>query len=377
MNSVLSLDWLGFTFVPDPHLPVEPMLQFINAFPEFRVEEFEIAYLQSHYQHCQYWNDILVSYNDLFDAPCESTFLHKLNMGVNVQCPSHALPVLFNLFGFNDDDYYSLFQLIRDRGCRFSRIDLCFDDFDKVYTAGYYIRKVFKYVDKPCIRSPYINSVTTFGANSKQGQTIYFGSLKKRTKLLRIYDKYAESNGIVDCVRYEFELHGAHACLLAESILDDPVYRYGFPFFDYLKQWIVVLDETSVSRCNEVRNAKEDIDWINSFNSQFNAKILVKSEESKDLELFHLTNYIRRSKKQMAGYCKLFGVQSLIKFIDDAIEHEEISDKYLRYMNKLKHCPELFDDKRYFCDLNVQDYDDLKCWVNPFNDPLSRYQREC
>lgn len=376
MNGVLKLDWLGFTFVPDKDNDLSPIEQFINAFPEFDSTNFVVASVKSHYQHSVYYDDILISYNDLFDCDCESTYLHKLNMGVNVQVPAHCLSQLYAMLDVKLDCYYDLFTLLILRRCRFSRIDLCFDDYDKVFTAGYYINKMFKIPDRPMIRSPFIKSVTALGADSQQGQTIYFGSLKKRSKLLRIYDKYAQSKGVVDAVRYEFEHHGADAAILVDSILNDDEYKEGFPFCSYLKKWIIVLDEDSVRNSSNDKRyreyAKIDEEWDKCFNSQFNAKILVNSEESEALNLAELTHYCKHiGLKQFAGYANTFGMNALIKLIDDAIEHEYISDKYLRYANKFKHCSELFDESKYFHELNVADYGEID-WAKE-HDPLLRY----
>ena len=378
MNGTLKLDWLGFTFVPERNNELEPINQFLNSFPEFKSENFVVASIKSHYQHSFYYDDILISYNDLFDCDCESTYLHKLNMGVNIQVPAHCLSQFYSMLDIKPECYFDLFTLLILRRCRFSRIDLCFDDYDKTFTAGYYINKMFKYPDKPMIRSPYIKSVTAFGADSKQGQTIYFGSLKKRKKLLRIYDKYAESRGIVDSVRYEFEHHGSDAATLVDSILNDDEYRNGFPFCSYLKKWITVLDEASVLKATNDERYREyclvDKDWDICFNSQFNAKILVNSKESEDVNLYELTYYVKNiGIKQFAGYANTFGINALIKLINNAIENELISDKYLRYANKLKHCGELFDENKYFSDLNVVDYEELNGWGSEY-DPLKRYK---
>lgn len=377
MNGVLKLDWLGFTFVPEKpsyeNNDLAPINQFLNMFPEFKSEEFTVASIQTHYQHALYFDDMLISYNDLDDCEATSTFLHKLNMGVNVQVPAHCLSEFYAMFGLKDDDYVQLFKVLISRHCRFSRIDLCFDDYDKTYTAGYYINKMFKYPDKPLIRSPFIQSVSAFGADSDQGQTIYFGSLKRRKKLLRIYDKYAQSKGVIDSVRYEFEHHGACAVQLVDSILMDEAYKDGFPFCSYLKQFIVILDEESTLRCKDRRYALIDKAWDECMNSQFNAKIFVNSEDSEILNFHELTHYVTKiGIKQYAGYAKVMGINALIKLIEDAIEHENISDKYLRYANKLQHCSELFDKDRYFSDLNVSDYEQLD-WASD-QDPLARYK---
>ena len=108
MNGVLKLDWLGFTFVPEKpsyeNNDLAPINQFLNMFPEFKAEEFTVASIQTHYQHALYFDDMLISYNDLDDCEATSTFLHKLNMGVNVQVPAHSLSELYAMFGLKDDD---------------------------------------------------------------------------------------------------------------------------------------------------------------------------------------------------------------------------------------------------------------------------------
>lgn len=267
----LQLDWLAFTFKPINEY-LEPGFyyptQFLRYFPELTdvlrdcIDSTKI--FRSNYSHVLSYNqgDLIIGFNSV-EADSSLTDVQKvLNSGMNVQVPSHSLAFFFSLFDIDiekDSAVPEMLDILSSRFCTLSRIDLCFDDFEKTFTTDYY-RKAWA---ENRIQSPYINSIMCIGSVSK-GFTFYAGSLKKRTKLLRIYDKFLQSKDLenfVDSVRYEFELHGDQAKAIHKMICSQ--YRDGIPFAQFFYSWIKVKDHCTPSGdLRDVPDSKEWIDWV-------------------------------------------------------------------------------------------------------------------
>ena len=119
-------------------------------------------------------------------------FDYACKMGVNVSIPSHSLSLFASLFDIDINEVGAcarLLSLLKFRGCTFSRIDFCYDDFEKVYTAFDYSK--WWYNDQISTRFRNCDSKGTCG---KVGCTFYLGD--RRHRMLRIYDKFYESNGV-------------------------------------------------------------------------------------------------------------------------------------------------------------------------------------
>jgi len=99
----------------------------------------------------------------------------------------------------------SLFNDLREVWFKASRIDICFDDFKK-------IRKPYQ-VAKDAFKGSYagFRSYQHLFTKKKNGDltsdTVYFGKRGKlgSGKFLRVYDKYLESKGKIDSIRWEVE----------------------------------------------------------------------------------------------------------------------------------------------------------------------------
>lgn len=368
----LKLDWLGFTYRSDDRnrLPID---NFVADFPEFRkivLEEAEISSIRSNYNVTLSWeNDILFAYNVFHDNDTPGQVANTFNVGVNVQVPSHSLPLFFKLFGFdfNDDMIIpKMFSLLKSRHCQLSRLDLCFDDFNyrKTYTAKDYAR--FFYQNR--IQTPF--TITTMGTD-RSGYTTYFGSLSKRTKLLRIYDKFKESEGYVDSVRYEFELHSDDARNMCDFIID--VCPHGIEFSKLIYSFLKV-KVPNASSYSKIANAPDDEEWCTflmcGFKTYDEYKVALKnnSDESNkfaDLNLdltlssqasimpYKIPNQdIFKRKKDLthfvhhqcipslAGYVECYGEEELLSLIRRAINEGRIKEEYKRERTKLLHCPE-------------------------------------
>lgn len=263
----LQLDWLAFTFKPKTEI-LEPGFyfptQFLNYFPElvdvFRDCIDSTKIFRSNYSHVLSYNqgDLIIGFNTVEPDASLTDVQKVLNSGLNVQVPSHSLAFFFDLFDIDissDSAVPDMIDLLSSRFCSLSRIDLCFDDFSKTFTTDFYRRA---WSDNR-IQSPYINSIMVIGSIGK-GFTFYAGSLKKRTKLLRIYDKFLQSKDLehfVDSVRYEFELHGDQAKAIQKMICNE--YRDGIPFAEFFYNWIKVKDHSTPS--GDLRDVPCDEEW--------------------------------------------------------------------------------------------------------------------
>lgn len=350
----LQLDWLAFTFhaIPgDDRMPIE---QFPDVFPELAdcLLESECSRVRSHYTNTVNWNDDLIfCYNvlpeDLSEESLRSIAMLR-TMGVNVQVPSHALPILFKRFGLNVEDPLSVPRmleiLINERNCEISRIDLCYDDFTKKFTVDFY-RKAWA---NDCIQSPFIRNISCVGSKNT-GFTFYVGSLKKRTKLLRIYDKFLQSDGKIDSIRYEFEVHSDQARALSRMLINE--YRDGIDFPSFLIGWIRIKVDDAVDY-SKITNAPMNKDWeswLYSINSQFNAKIRILIPKSNlDESMQETFRFVEQQAfKSVAGYVSIKGWSYFQHEINSLIKRDDIPEKYKYLKRKLSASDVFFEDSLY------------------------------
>ena len=233
-NSEFSLDWLAFTYKPEFECNSYAMIErFYHEFPEIKRYIMECTMQErvmyrpgNHYQTCiDCCNYFFISYDENMAA---------FDKGVNVQIPSHGLYIWFQLLGIDSGDpqkdLYDMLRLVYTRHCTLSRIDLCLDDFTKTFRPHDYLR----WLEAGHISHNFKARAFFVAANG--GETLYFGKMRS-DKFLRIYDKFIESDGAVDSVRYEFELHGRPAKELGKYLLENL-----FDFGKYLLSWFKVLD---------------------------------------------------------------------------------------------------------------------------------------
>ena len=141
----LSLDWLSFTYIPDcirlASDDIEGDLDivdlFIRDFPELRdivLEHMVNVGGKMHYNTCLKFNDdFLLLFNDLNKSVDDHALSHLARMGLNFIVPSHSLDLFFDLFDVNRSDVSGMIKILYSRSCQLSRIDLCYDDYDKKY----------------------------------------------------------------------------------------------------------------------------------------------------------------------------------------------------------------------------------------------------
>lgn len=212
----VKLDWLAFTWKSSEYFQADEFDKFMAAFPElasFYDEGCMIRDMGSKmfYDHVLMFNEMcMISYKtEQFSGQRAN-----VNMGVNVSIPAHGLEWFCDLMGYNTEDASSIFQDLVKRGCKMSRIDIAYDDYLKFFTPKDY----GKFFLNNQIITNFRKCRFVCSGGDDQG-TFYFGT-RKTGKMLRIYDKAYESNGSIDAIRYEFELHGEHCQAYVDYILE-------------------------------------------------------------------------------------------------------------------------------------------------------------
>ena len=138
-------------------------------------------------------------------------------MGINCTYSAQALSFAAENFGLSQD---TILSELSQYG-RISRIDVCLDidgmdiDIRKLYTDAL--------SGKIKTRAKTFGYVESAKAGNEQGaSTAYIGSMHKRKKLLRVYDKGKQLNLDDFKIRFELEQHGQLANESAELLLKNP-----------------------------------------------------------------------------------------------------------------------------------------------------------
>lgn len=214
----LTLDWLSFTYKcpdapADSSIPFNHFVHFVKDFPELQdwIDKEGVTLSRQ-----RGWYDTILQFTDNIRINyCSDPHSKNINhLGVNVEIPSHGLAYVMSKFGYSEDDVIPFFQMLRDRHCKASRLDLAFDDFSKTFSPRHF---ALWYLDGQ-ISTKY-RKFQLVGSCSEDGGTFYLGD-RSCGKMLRIYDKNFESKGEIDSVRYEVELHSDHADKMMQYIID-------------------------------------------------------------------------------------------------------------------------------------------------------------
>lgn len=105
-----------------------------------------------------------------------------------------------------------LCQLLHGYDFRCTRLDPCIDDYDKVLDFAL----VDEALDAKNVKYfPAGNSVNGWGNDA--GRTRYFGT-RSSSRHGRLYDKFVESRGEMDCYRLEAELKASHAAVAFSNL---------------------------------------------------------------------------------------------------------------------------------------------------------------
>lgn len=232
-NGSFVMDWLEFTYGAGCSDPERDLWsEFIDIFPEF-IPYFDNLIMLEKGMH---WYSTVLAYGSDFKIMFHG---ERPEMGVHVQFPGHSMPVLADIFGLdNTSEFVSvipLFKKLKERGCKISRLDICYDDFNyrNNFTPFDFNRFLAnKRISTNTKKMQFITSTQTKGA------TFYCGA-RGGDRYLRIYDKNYESNGEIDSVRYEMQLRGERANAIFEHVADGK----GFSFADLLADMMNVMNE--------------------------------------------------------------------------------------------------------------------------------------
>ena len=229
---IMNLDWLEFTYLNfnGSEFGCTVYDNFCEEFPELEkyMEQMHmLKYGISGYSNClQFNDDFMIWYNPKYEE-----------MGVHVVFPGHSMHMLcdiFNLPTINDLVYAKdLLQILDNRSCRITRLDICYDDYEKMFTPQDFVR----FDVEGRIRT----NTRTFGylkSRQNEGHTVYIGK-RGSERYLRIYDKNYESGGKINAIRYEFELRRDYVREIARMIRNCEF----FTFADLIGSFIEIIDD--------------------------------------------------------------------------------------------------------------------------------------
>lgn len=335
--SNFKLDWLSFTYKKAGS--VDLIEDFFTDFPELAIEKPSMIICTGRkYQHGLMLDDnMIIQYDD-----------DSNNKGVNVQIPSHGLDYFFKLF--NIRTVKEMFNLLNNRGCRPSRIDICFDDYSKKYRPSYFYNLMQNHKDyklylewlnlpdsekanKPVPRKPdglmiitKMRKFASFNSSDGVGETFYLGDRRKR--MLRIYDKFSESDGVQDCIRYEVELHEKQACALFQHVIDsqdNDVVAFG----DYL---LSIFDIREINYDNYTMTCwSPDQEWREFIKSTFSQRYITIPTYNVEDSIFRAEQFIINNCYS-AFYFMIarHGLSSVLK----AVKERGISERYRILLHK-------------------------------------------
>lgn len=356
MDHLLKLDWLSFTYqvsasdcLDSDGCIISPFQVFCNNFPELGILYDSVLFDTGkfHYSHRYIFSD------DIEINCCELekvsggqvNFDYACKMGVNVSIPSHSLSLFASLLGFDINDKSAccdLLALLKFRGCKFSRIDFCYDDFDKVFTAFDFARWWTN--DQICTR---FKNCDFKSSQSKVGGTFYLGD--RRHHMVRIYDKFYESKGVIDSVRYEWEYHSSDAVKLADFII---VNSGKIGFTSLLDEWFrVLVPNNNSSNRSEVATLPEWSEFIEK--RQFSEELIIPEYNVVERET-SLNSWVQNiCLKSVKGYIASVGLDTFFS----QLKRCDMSKKYIDYTKKMV--------IRGFTPFNIEDfYIAVEPWEN-------------
>lgn len=330
----LSLDWLSFTFEADKarseylrvfgkenqDLLPDDISLFFATFPEFEAlkSDFLILNAKSHYENVLGFLGVSETCRISYNSP---DYTNTTEMGVNVSIPSHGLEWFFELMGVDfeePDAVQEMFKILKDRYCHCSRIDLAFDDYSKKFRAKQYV--IWWWNNN--IRTRFKTMKTSSCSMHDEGHTFYLGS-RLTGKMLRIYDKDVESNGAIDAVRYEFELHVKYARDMFEYLIEHKT----VDFISYLRSFFDVIErnDSNISRCSLLPEWEE---WLSKLD--FSEELPEKTEiphYSSDQRKFDTTYWLLNNcLRSIKGFVECFGWDCLHDYVRQ--DNRPIPEKY-------------------------------------------------
>lgn len=227
------MDWLEFTYRPScKDIGCDLWADFLEDFPEFEPYIESMVMLEKGMN----WYTTVLAFGKDFMIMMNG---ERPEMGIHVSFPGSGMHMLCEIFGLEGyTDFVSvapLFEKLRDRQCKISRLDLCYDDFD--YRKHFSPHDFGRFAMNMQI-STSTNKMQFISSTQTRGATFYLGS-RGGERYLRIYDKNYESNGAIDSVRYELQLRGAQANAVFNHVSEGKQ----FSFADLLSGMFNIVNE--------------------------------------------------------------------------------------------------------------------------------------
>ena len=133
-------------------------------------------------------------------------------MGTHVIYSGSVLQVINNKYGI---DPLRILQYTHQIGAKMSRLDIAVD----VFNSGIEIGVLESDFNLSNCDTQARTGLIIKNMPRGNGETLYIGSLKKRKKLLRIYDKGRETGEHADWIRIEYEIHSRPATQAMEMLV--------------------------------------------------------------------------------------------------------------------------------------------------------------
>ena len=327
MNEI-KIDWLSFTYQPndDDKAAHSSIIDcFLAKFPKFRDILDECVVFAhgngKYYSNCLGWNDgILFCYDDDSAKNINigtGQFIDEFEHGFNVSIPSHGLHYISDLFGFDIDEnnfisFKPVLEYLYSNDCHVTRLDICYDDYNKTFMPADFIKYHYDgQIKSPCHKF----TMCTGGKNG--GATFYVGA--RANKMLRIYDKAAESSGAIDAVRYEIECHHRFAKQVCDTVINGT-----FNFAWFLEHWFIQLKEKATCASLSVKSERSRLatlpEWESWINTGFaNNEQPVITTEKKAVSFENTAYWLRRQcSSAIAKFIHVCGFREFLDMVDNA-----------------------------------------------------------
>ena len=343
-NLSCKVDWLSFTYKHADSFDACEYDYFLKAFPELQYAFEEGLEIKMVRNGSQRFYDSVVSFNDFFSIGYRSLpmkgKMQDCNLGVNVFVPSHGLEKFLSYFGLGVDGIAELLRLIYARGCTVSRLDLAYDDY----------RKTFKPFD---LAQMWLDDtiVSDFASckyiTSKRGSadTFYLGK-RAGGKILRVYDKFEESSGSIDAVRWEFELHGSKAAPYVSYIMRN---NCAPDFRDIVSKFIhKVVDVKHYSNKSMLSCSEGWSNFLDSAYLSFCEQLEVSTfKDQKDVLKKTVYWFYEQVCPTLHTLCRLYGRDKILSLVDSSRLHSKDTLMQFLYHHKKAQYDKYIEDIFY------------------------------
>lgn len=219
----------------------------------------------------------------------------RVDMGIHVVYSGKTLQKIKESFGVDASDIVEYHSLQHDN---FARIDIALDIKNTDLTVQMFVDE---YKEDRCITK--LRTASEIKNIGSDGHTFYIGSTKKRKKLMRIYDKKAETNTSINWIRIEAQVMGKPATELTKLMyLEESITRvmlgalFDIADFPMIDIWKDIIDGREVVNLGASNKQSSDTrKWLDSvvFKS-----ILKESEKDKEWFDEYVTSLLVEARRK-------------------------------------------------------------------------------